>query len=131
MNGYATTSEPTIRYNCIAWAAGDTTRWWWPDPWSEGYWPAGVERVETLDAFVEMYRTLGYEPCETAAHEDGFERIAIYADRDGLPQHAARQLANGRWTSKLGEREDIEHALDGLEGVLYGKVARLLRRVTR
>src|SRR5689334_7678179 len=88
---YATTSERTIRYNCVAWAAGDTTRWWWPDPWDEGYWPAGVDRVETARAFVEAYRTLGYEPCETAAHEAEFEKVAIYVDRDGLPQHVARQ----------------------------------------
>jgi hypothetical protein len=126
--GYTQTSEPTIRYNCIAWAARDETRWWWPDPWGEGYWPADVERVETLEAFVEAYRTLGYEPCGTAAREDGFEKVAIFTDREGLPQHAARQLENGRWTSKLGELEDIEHALDGLEGARYGKVAQVLRR---
>ncbi|HMD98104.1 MAG TPA: hypothetical protein VKM93_12350 [Terriglobia bacterium] len=25
------TSAASRLYNCIAWAAGDTQRWWWPD----------------------------------------------------------------------------------------------------
>lgn len=39
----------------------------------------------------------------------------------GIPSHAARQLPNGRWTSKCGQAEDIEHDLRDLEGRLYGK----------
>lgn len=30
--GFAETSSPTTDYNCIAWAAGDQTQWWWPHP---------------------------------------------------------------------------------------------------
>ena len=30
--GYFVTSPATPEYNCIAWAAGETDRWWWPDP---------------------------------------------------------------------------------------------------
>jgi hypothetical protein len=38
-------------------------------------------------------------------------------------------LASGTWSSKLGVSEDIEHAtLEGLEGVIYGKVVRILKR---
>ncbi|MGH7151714.1 MAG: DUF7689 domain-containing protein, partial [Planctomycetota bacterium] len=42
--------------------------------------------------------------------------------------HLARQIEDGRWTSKLGEREDIVHALRGVEGGSYGRVARILMR---
>ena len=28
---YQVTSPRNEAYNCIAWAAGDTTDWWWPD----------------------------------------------------------------------------------------------------
>ncbi len=47
----------------------------------------------------------------------------------GVPEHAARQLANGRWTSKLGRAEDIEHQLHDLEGEVYGTVALLMKRL--
>ncbi len=30
-------------------------------------------------------------------------------DEAGTPQHFARQLPNGKWTSKLGDLNDIEH----------------------
>jgi hypothetical protein len=32
---YAVTSPASTVYNCIAWAAGDNTRWWEPDPSAE------------------------------------------------------------------------------------------------
>lgn len=35
-----------------------------------------------------------------------------------------------RWTSKLGELEDIEHDLTDLEGAAYGKVVLLMKRAT-
>ncbi len=52
----------------------------------------------------------------------------MFADALGLPTHAARQLASGRWTSKLGKAEDIEHDLHDLEGDLYGIVVLLMKR---
>ena len=30
-DGYQVTSPQSLEYNCIAWAAGDNTQWWWPD----------------------------------------------------------------------------------------------------
>jgi len=63
--------------------------------------------------------------------EDGWEKIAIFADEQGEPLHAARQLPSGRWTSKLGADVDIEHDLAALEGDLYGKVACFLKRRLR
>lgn len=29
---YKITSPDTIDYNCVAWAAEDQEKWWWPDP---------------------------------------------------------------------------------------------------
>ncbi len=44
--------------------------------------------------------------------------------------HAVRQLANGKWTSKLGKAEDIEHdSPDDIAGGLYGEVVQFMRRV--
>jgi hypothetical protein len=47
-----------------------------------------------------------------------------------MPTHAARQLPNGRWSSKLGKLEDIEHALDDICGSAYGSVVPVLKRRT-
>jgi hypothetical protein len=125
------TSAASRLYNCIAWAAGDTQRWWWPDDprIGYGYWPPGVVREETLNAFIAAYRTLNYHPCSGPDLEKGFEKIALYVDLIGVPTHAARQLPNGYWTSKLGDFEDIEHkTLDCLNGQLYGSPVIYLRR---
>ena len=79
-------------------------------------------------AFVAAFSTLGYEPCTDGTLEDGFEKIAIYRSPSGI-QHAARQLSTGKWTSKLGSLEDIEHATPAeLEGSEYGQVVQYLRR---
>ena len=56
-------------------------------------------------------------------------KIAIYAHDDGQPTHAARQLPDGRWTSKMGHLEDIEHrVVDDVNGPQYGSPVRFMRR---
>lgn len=125
---YRITSPRDDSYNCIAWAAGDTQSWWWPAVGDNLFWPGGVPGVETLPAFQQAFESLGYAVCPTEDMEAGFEKIALFADAQGLPLHAARQLPDGRWTSKLGELEDIEHALRDLEGAAYGTVALLMKR---
>lgn len=127
--GYTITSPETPEYNCIAWAAHDTERWWEPDPLGQYYWPAGVSLEITLDTFVRAFATRGFVLCERDQLEPGFEKIAFYVDRNGNPTHVARQLSNGKWTSKLGDWEDIEHKLDGLTDSSYGSVAKVLKRL--
>jgi hypothetical protein len=128
-NGYRVTSPRDGDYNCVAWAAGDTRNWWWPgqDAGKE-YWPAGVARERTRDAFVAAFATLGYAACESELVEAGHEKIALFCHADGRPTHVARQLGDGRWTSKLGKAEDIEHPLHDLEGAVYGSVVLVMKR---
>ncbi|MBI3604951.1 MAG: hypothetical protein HY202_02870 [Nitrospirae bacterium] len=124
---YQITSPQTPEYNCIAWAACDNTRWWWPA--NDYFWPEGVERNETLEAFIQAYKTFGFESCQTQLLETGFEKVAIYVDSHGGPTHAARQLRSGKWTSKLGPYKDIEHnSLESLNGKEYGSVGCILKR---
>lgn len=120
------TSPADPRYNCIAWAAGTDRRWW--SHLLPYYWPPNVAREETLEAYIGAFETLGYTVCETATPEGGYEKIALYAMPTREPTHAARQLADGRWTSKLGSLEDLTHRLEDLEGVNYGRVTVILRR---
>ena len=128
--GYRITSPGDKRYNCIAWAAGDTANWWWPVPPDvpEVFWPPGVARVETLDAFRAVFASLGYAECPGEGVEPSYEKIAIFTNDQGIPLHVARQLCSGRWTSKLGELEDIEHGLHDLEGTEYGSVVLVMKR---
>ncbi len=82
----------------------------------------------TIHAFKQAYATLGYVECEDSSVEKGYEKIAIYA-YNGKPTHAARQLRNGRWTSKLGPNVDIEHFVPGaIERSAYGLVVAYMKR---
>lgn len=131
-HGFAVTSPQDTRYNCIAWAAGDTTRWWWPgviaQPIGGYYWPT-LNSQSTLETFERAFAALGYERCVSRDYESGFEKVAIYVGPDGSPTHASRQLEDGTWVSKLGKIEDICHSdLEGVCGKNYGDVAIILRR---
>lgn len=117
----------TDEYNCIAWAAGDKTAWWWPGTPDSHYWPDGIPREETLEAFVQALATLGYSLCKSPDLERRFEKIAIYVKK-GQPSHAARQLPDGQWSSKLGPWECITHGFDALEGNEYGQAECLMSR---
>jgi len=126
-HGFTETSPATTKYNCIAWAAGVTDDWWWPDPMGQYYWPDSVPRVESLDAFEAAFATVGYLRTEHGELEIGMEKIAIFVVQ-GRPKHAARQLADGKWTSKLGRWVDITHEINGIEGTIYGSIACFLKR---
>lgn len=125
---YQVTSPANDVYNCIAWAAQRVSEWWWPYDLPGHHWPAGVAKTESIPAFHDVFATLGYATCRDAGLESQFEKIAIYADSNGIPTHASRQLPNGRWTSKLGKLEDIEHDLLDLTGVEYGAVVLVMKR---
>jgi hypothetical protein len=127
--GFRKTSEPDS-YNCIAYAIGDLTRFWWPGeylPSSVDYWPPDIPNEATLDAFTHAFATVGYVRCEDGGPEPGHEKVALYAIESEI-RHAAKQQIDGKWRSKLGPDEDIEHTLAGLEGPFYGIVVAFLKR---
>lgn len=120
------TSPATPDYNCIAWSLADMDRWWQPGV----YWPVQADPDDYgLGTLVEAFRSRGFEECEGEGLEAGYEKVALYGS--GLfYTHAARQLSNGKWTSKLGRSEDIEHeSPDDLAGGLYGEVHQYMRRL--
>jgi hypothetical protein len=126
-------SEWTAVYNCIAFAANETHRKWWPIPLeharADRYWPENAPRTEKLSSFITAFEIeFGYKPCETDTVEDGIEKVAIYKKGE-KPTHMARQLPDGRWISKLGDKHDIAHnSLAEVEGRQYGRVAQILCR---
>ncbi len=128
--GYVVTSEVDHEYNCVAWAAGDKTQWWWPSPDESDsvYWPPGAPRELSVEAFVMAYESIGYSVCEDDEHEPDHEKVAIFADDAGEPLHAARQLDHAYWTSKMGRFHDISHPLRAVEGPEYGRVVRIMKK---
>jgi len=124
-DNHSITSKATRQYNCLAWAARETSRRWEPDRLGIYYWPSGVPRTLTVDAFVRAYGTLGFRLCFDGSLEPEIEKIAIFVIERGdskIPTHAALQLASGEWTSKLGDCEDISHAtVEAVSGPIYGK----------
>lgn len=127
---YEVTSLATPAYHCIAWAAGDDARWWEPDPGLIYYWPPQLPREYTLDAYAAAFGTLGYSPCDNSDYAPRVEKLALFAKHDS-PTHAARQLSDGRWSSKCGRLEDISHELSDLEGDLYGSATVIFSRALR
>jgi hypothetical protein len=88
----------------------DTSRWW-PDPMGQMFWPAQIDRAVDLASFARAFALLGYHDHSDETLETSVEKIGLFADPSGTPTHAARQLPNGRWTSKLAVQADIEHEL--------------------
>jgi hypothetical protein len=134
-SGWSITSPPTIAYNCIAWAAGENERQW--QPFGDYYWPSGIPREHTLDAYISLYLSLEFieDPARILSYEEGIERIAIYVDDRNRPSHVARQITReviaryplspnfggeiGMWTSKITDEEDICHDnVHNIEGTL-------------
>jgi hypothetical protein len=122
---YRRTSPPDVGYNCVAWAAGDTKHWWQPGV----HWPLQTSRDNCgVDALEQAFVALGYEACPDERLEPGFEKVAL-CGYGFFYTHAARQLPDGRWTSKLGKAEDIEHdAPEDVAGGIYGEVVQVMKR---
>jgi hypothetical protein len=129
-SAYKITSPKDPKYNCIAYAAGDTSQWW-EDTGNikvRGYyWPPGAQDADALQGWMRLFEIHGYVETTDRSLEIEYEKIAIYASADG-PEHVARQKASGAWTSKAGSGIDMEHALESLEGDLYGKVVKVMKR---
>jgi hypothetical protein len=86
-----------------------------------------------MDAFIQAYRTKGYEVCKDGTLEAGVEKLAIFgilmSDGTILPTHAALQLESGEWTSKMGSLEDIKHTtVNDVNGPVYGEPRQFMSR---
>ncbi len=117
------------RYNCIAYAAGDTSEWW---DIVEGdyYWPHFATRSDRIESLIEVFAGLGFQQCQDSSLESGYEKVALYEEQ-GVWKHAALQTPTGRWRSKMGQGPVIEHlSPESLCDGIYGNPAVLMRRST-
>lgn len=126
--GYSPKSGPTAVYNCVAYAAGDEFHKWQGYRFA-GYWPPEAKEGGDIAAIVSAFEKIGYVECDfDVALEAGYEKVAIY-EKNKRWQHAARQREDGRWTSKIGDLEDIIHNTPfALAGDEYGEVVCFLKR---
>ena len=97
---------PCERYNCLAYAVGDTSQPWSDEP--QDYWPPEVLRDPTIAGLERLFRWLGLRKRDRSMLEVGYQKVALYGNQ-GLWNHVALQMPNGRWRSKLGKGALIEH----------------------
>lgn len=133
--GFKITSPETDRYNCIAWACERNDLWIWPPlagmpPAENEYWPDGIPEDIDVSSFVKVFQHFGFERCENDKYEEGYTKIALYVYADStICSHAARQLRDGTWTSKLGFSNDIIHSEpQSISGPFYGNVYCFMKR---
>ncbi len=120
------TSPRSPDYNCIAWSAEDRQHWWQPGV----FWPVPAPPNDYgIGVLAQLFLFLKYADCALdASVEPEFEKVALYSD-GSFYTHACRQLPTGKWTSKLGREEDIEHETpDDVGGGVYGSVIQILKR---
>lgn len=121
-NSKTITSKHDCNYNCTSWALdeNDKNSWWEPygiiipAPPPIYHWHNDIPHNESPQTYVMFFEKYGFEVTDNLNLEEGFEKVVLYV-RINVFQHVARQLPNGRWTSKLGKLEDIEHDLSDLE----------------
>ena len=124
--GFEIVGEPTTEYNCIAYAAGNTGDWWWPD--GINYWPPWATLDDGIDSLQEAFVGIGYELCDDGHFHESYKKVALY-EVEGKFQHAAVQMPNGAWRSKMGEGPVIEHrSPESLAGGIYGDPAVFMRK---
>jgi len=127
-------SNATEEYNCLAWSIWTDRHYIWPDVAGNSEWDPTIPRAETIPTVVQFLEKMGFRQTNTPTLEAGVEKVAIYANANGEPQHLARQLVGsgpyqGHWTSKLAGMVDGIHShLNVLEGPSYGNVACILGR---
>ena len=117
-----TDSEMTPEYNCVGWALHLKRSVIWPDDDQQHQWAPDLPRRPDKDIFCAFFEKMGFSECNDENFEQSREKIAIYS-RGNEVLHVARQLRDGRWTSKLGPLADVLHPTalsisDGWFGVL-------------
>lgn len=134
MKDYVVTSWSDTVYNCVAFAAGDTSQWWeaLEEPEPGYYWPPEAFSDDDngdIEALKRCFSALGYEECGNGDLESGYTKVALYAIKKDDYKHAAIQEENGEWSSKLGDGFDIRHkTAQCVCGPRYGKIMGYMRR---
>jgi hypothetical protein len=129
-NRFKVTSKATPNYNCIAWACKYDERWIQPPYMGKPnldcvvWWPPDIPEGLEPECLKKLFEYHGYAECKSSKREEGYRKVAIFFNEQTNEwTHAARELNNGCWTSKLGQFADIQHGTpEAIENDDYGKV---------
>src|SRR5262245_52213455 len=72
----------TRQYNYIAWALSDSTVNYWPVRSINNYWPRRLPLELSVSNFSRLIVMHGFSECATDTHEDGWEKVALFAIGD-------------------------------------------------
>jgi hypothetical protein len=82
-----------VSYNCFAFAAHDTRRVWSPTGMGSGkFCPTATSLpLDNVGGYLAAYAAVGFEQCADRTHEEGYEKIAIFAKPEDCndPVHAS------------------------------------------
>lgn len=99
-------------YNCIGWALGINDVWVGldhPVNYAWTWWPNDVPCDEHKDSLIALFEYFGFSKCSDCLLEQGFDKVALYADSNGWT-HAARVIGDNVLHSKIGTAWDIHHS---------------------
>jgi hypothetical protein len=97
---------------------------------------ADPAEAATVHHFLPRFSLLGYQPCGLDdSFELGYQKVAIYANDQGVTHMARQHILGIGWLSKPGKMEDVLHRkladLEGDTSVVafeYGKVVLIMKR---
>lgn len=143
-NDFRLSSPREPECSCLSYVVGDKERHWWPPgPLATrrsnlliqlgppDVWPVDLPPDATLANVCALLSRLGFVDCEDAVAIDPKTTlvVAIFLDSGTAPAHFAQQLPNGKWLSKLGGGNDIEHrTTHSVEGGANGTLAHKMCR---
>lgn len=111
------TSVQTWDYNCVMWSLNIDDDWKDFFYTEDGY----VSPDQSINPYINFFKERGFQICENGELEPGQTKICIYS-KNGIFSHVSRLMENGRWASKMGNYEDIEHLSEfDVSGIGYGK----------
>lgn len=111
-------------YNCIAWSLDIDYMSVGHENLTGIYWPDNISKIPNINNYKRMYNSYGFIDASTSDLEEGFKKVAIYVrgtnPKTGIVVHAAKQIDDIWWSSKMGDNIDGIHHLDAIQGILYG-----------
>ncbi len=125
------TSDSTPAYNCIGWALGMNDVWvglFHPTNYAWTWWPEEVPCDEQNESLIALFEFFGFKQCDDGFCENDFDKVALYADKDGWT-HAARIIGDNLLHSKIGTAWDIHHSGGHIfDGTGYGSIFAYMKR---
>jgi hypothetical protein len=120
-------NSESMEYNCISHTLNINNDISWPFD-NNNYWP--VSRDLTKESFDKFYEFHGFEKMNLLdfSYDPKYIKVALYTNK-GIPTHAAIQVDEFFWESKIGELGIIKHDLFEIEDNVYGEVTQIYRKL--